>query len=53
MNRVQRMETYRSEMVISVIPSDFACSYMRPSTSLDTALVHSAPWSQISIQKIH
>ena len=29
-------------MVMSVIPSDLACSYMRPSTSLDTALVHSA-----------
>lgn len=24
-----------------VIPSDFACSYIKPSTSLDTALVHS------------
>lgn len=32
---------YRSEIVISVMPIDFACSYIRPSTSLDTALVHS------------
>lgn len=30
------------EMVINVIPSDLACSYMSPSTSDDTAEVHSS-----------
>jgi len=30
------------EMVIRVIPIDFACSYMRPSTSVDTAEVDSS-----------
>ena len=33
--------TYRSEIVISVIPNILACLYVCPSTSLDTALVHS------------
>ena len=30
------------EMVIKVIPIDLACSYIKPSTSLDTAEVHSS-----------
>lgn len=30
------------EIVISVIPSDFACSYISPSTSDETAEVHSS-----------
>jgi hypothetical protein len=30
------------EIVISVIPSDFACSYINPSTSDETAEVHSS-----------
>ena len=30
------------EMVIRVIPIDLACSYIKPSTSLDTAEVHSS-----------
>jgi hypothetical protein len=30
------------EMVIKVIPIDLACSYINPSTSLDTAEVHSS-----------
>lgn len=34
-------ETHRRDMVMRVIPKDFACSYIRPSTSLETALVHS------------
>lgn len=34
--------TYRRDIVIRVIPTDLACSYICPSTSLDTALVHSA-----------
>lgn len=32
---------YRSDMVMSVMPRDLAASYIFPSTSLDTALVHS------------
>lgn len=32
---------YLREMVMSEMPSNFACSYIWPSTSLDTALVHS------------
>ena len=32
---------YRKDMVMSVIPSDFACWYIEPSTSVETALVHS------------
>jgi hypothetical protein len=38
---MKHRDIHRREIVISVIPSDFACSYIRPSTSLDTALVHS------------
>ncbi len=38
-------------MVIRVIPRDFACSYMRPSTSLDTALVHSADRDISSVRR--
>lgn len=30
------------EIVTSVMPSVFACSYIKPSTSLDTADVHSS-----------
>jgi hypothetical protein len=30
------------EMVIKVIPIDLACSYINPSTSLETAEVHSS-----------
>ena len=35
-----RGDTY--EMVTNVIPSDFACSYISPSTSDETADVHSS-----------
>jgi len=35
-------KTYQREIVISVIPNAFAASYICPSTSLNTALVHSA-----------
>lgn len=38
---VEEEGMYLRDMVIRVIPNDFACSYIRPSTSLDTALVHS------------
>jgi hypothetical protein len=31
-----------NEIVIKVIPIDLACSYINPSTSLDTAEVHSS-----------
>jgi hypothetical protein len=34
---------YLREIVMSEMPSDLACSYIWPSTSLDTALVHSIP----------
>lgn len=37
---VAREGTY--EIVIKVIPIDLACSYINPSTSLDTAEVHSS-----------
>lgn len=40
MNELQRTEA--DEMVIKVIPIDLACSYINPSTSLDTAEVHSS-----------
>jgi hypothetical protein len=42
---------YRSEIVINVMPSDFACSYIWPSTSEDTAEVHSR--SRIRYQAIN
>lgn len=32
--------------MINVIPSDLACSYIFPSTSLETALVHSVRLNQ-------
>jgi hypothetical protein len=40
-------ETDRRDIVMSVMPRDLACSYICPSTSLDTALVHSTVKSQI------
>jgi len=40
MNESRRKEA--DEMVIKVIPIDLACSYINPSTSLETAEVHSS-----------
>ena len=37
----RKLQAYRNEMVMRVIPNDLAYSYILPSTSLDTALVHS------------
>lgn len=37
-----RIEAATHEIVIRVMPIDLACSYMRPSTSVDTADVHSS-----------
>ena len=39
---VGRGRKVTDEMVIRVIPIDLACSYINPSTSLDTAEVHSS-----------
>jgi hypothetical protein len=37
---MRSVDTY--EMVTRVMPMDLACSYINPSTSLDTAEVHSS-----------
>lgn len=40
-DRALAVIAYRKDIVMSVIPSDFACWYIEPSTSVETALVHS------------
>jgi hypothetical protein len=46
-------ETDRRDIVMSVMPRDLACSYICPSTSLETALVHSAVGQVTSRQELH